>query len=324
MAKAIALSDIAITHISLVKAGANGKQVIYKSAANEGGYEHTIAIKKNDEEKGVIYGVVYAPDEVDSQGDFATAGEIEKAAYAFMKARNTTNVDVDHSFEPEAAFVAESWIVKGGDSIFPDEPVGSWAVAIKLEDEDLKALAKSGELAGISMAGVAQKNEVEKSGEVGDKPFEEFFAVLVDVISDVWIDISAVIRKDEKGTKMVEDFAKVIKEKLEKATTAAGEGLRKQDEKIEALQAGVQKTETAMKTLKEAHAALSEENKTLSKENKNLLKENKDLAKKIEAQDAAIEKVKIETEEVTKTVKESKQAKDVKKTESKDDKKGTL
>jgi hypothetical protein len=129
---AIELSNIDITHISLVKKGANGKQIIYKSA-KDGKYKKDIEIKKSDSEKGIVYGIVYSPDEVDSQGDYATADEIEKAAYGFMKSLNQRNVDVEHSFVSEDAFVAESWILKSNDPIFPDEPEGSWAVAIKLE-----------------------------------------------------------------------------------------------------------------------------------------------------------------------------------------------
>ena len=45
------------------------------------------------------------------------------------------------------SFVAESWITKGSDPLFPDEPEGSWAVGIRVEDESLWASVKKGELA---------------------------------------------------------------------------------------------------------------------------------------------------------------------------------
>ena len=63
----------------------------------------------------------------------------------------------------EVITVAESWIVKENDAVFPDEPVGSWAVAIKLEDEELKKSVKNGDIAGISMAGTATKVEDDNS-----------------------------------------------------------------------------------------------------------------------------------------------------------------
>lgn len=156
------LSNIVISHISLVKAGANGKQIIYKSAATEPTYQKEIEIKKQDDEKGVIYGIVYSPDETDSQGDRATADEIQKAAYNFMKNKATRNVDKDHDFINKDAFIAESWIVRKNDEIFPNEKTGSWAVAVQLESDELKTAVKKGEIAGLSMAGTATKEALSK------------------------------------------------------------------------------------------------------------------------------------------------------------------
>lgn len=157
------LTDINITHISLVKSGANKKEIIYKSSDDNPLHHVTIDIKKSDEELGIVYGIVYAPDSIDTDDEYTTADEIVKAAYSFMKGRNTTNVDKEHTFKNEKAFVAESWIVKANDAIFPNEPVGSWAVAIKLEDEELKKGVKDGDIAGISMAGTATKVEDDNS-----------------------------------------------------------------------------------------------------------------------------------------------------------------
>lgn len=159
------LSNIAISHISLVKQGANGKEVIYKSTDKEPTYKKDIQIMKNDEERGVLYGIVYSPDDVDSQGDEASAKEIQKAAYSFMKNRNTINVDKDHDFINKDAYIAESWILRKGDEIFPNEKEGSWAVAVQLESEELKSAVKKGEIAGLSMAGVAKKEAIDEKNE---------------------------------------------------------------------------------------------------------------------------------------------------------------
>ncbi len=154
------LSDINISYISLVKNGANGREVIFKSSVDTPSYEKIIKLSK--EEKGVVYGIVYEPEVLDSQGDIASAEEIEKAAYDFMKARNTRNVDKNHDFNATSAYVAESWIVKSGDALFPDA-IGAWAVGIKLEDEALKEQFRKGELAGLSMAGIAKREEEKDS-----------------------------------------------------------------------------------------------------------------------------------------------------------------
>jgi len=240
------LTDIAITHISLVKAGANGKAIIYKSSDKDPLYQHQIEIKKSDDERGVIYGIVYAPNEVDTDGEYAEADEIIKAAYNFMKSKNTRNVDKQHSFNNEEAFIAESWIVKENDSIFPDEPVGSWAVAIQLEDEQLKKSAKDGDIAGISMAGTALKKEdknptviktEDKAFSMDDvlNMFKKIFGrTSVEISGHVYND-EANIHKSKEGDKKLkkEDVEKMVKpltikvEELEKENGELKEQLKK-------------------------------------------------------------------------------------------------
>ena len=141
--------------------GANGKRIIWKAGDErpEGADAFETPLRKlvKSDEKRVVYGIVYGPGQVDSQGEYAERGEIEKAAYGFMKGLRLLNVDAQHDFDPRAAFVAESWLTKGADPLFPDEPEGSWAVGIRVEDEALWASVKKGELAGLSMAGYAAK-----------------------------------------------------------------------------------------------------------------------------------------------------------------------
>lgn len=150
------LKNLHVSWISLVDKGANRKSIIFKSDKFVSDkLLKTIDIKKTDEEKHLVYGIVYAPDEVDAHGDFSKAATIENAAHEFMKERNTQNVDKQHSLEKQPAYIAESWIVRKGDELFPEE-IGAWAVAIKVEDEELWLAVKSGEIGGISLYGEAE------------------------------------------------------------------------------------------------------------------------------------------------------------------------
>jgi len=160
------IKDIDVTFISLVRKGANKKTIIFKSDDSHEDLTD-ILIKKFDTEKGIVYGIVYSPDEEDTQGDYAKSEEIEKASQNFMRNLSIHNVDKQHSFKKEEAFVVESWIVeKGKDKIFSDEKTGSWAVGIKLESDDLKKEAKDGTLTGLSMAGTATRvDETQKADE---------------------------------------------------------------------------------------------------------------------------------------------------------------
>lgn len=253
MPKTKKLKDIAITHISLVKAGANGKAIIYKSADATPTYDKQIVIKKTDNEKGIVYGIVYSPNEVDTDGEFTDANEIVKAAYGFMKAKNTTNVDKQHSFENEKAFVAESWIVKKNDSIFPDEKEGSWAVAIKLEDDELKKAVKDGEIAGISMAGTAQKEDVEKADE---KSFS--LSDLLDVFTKLFSSTSVNLSGHVYNDKINKQEDELKKEDIEAAVKVAVEPFIKSVKDLEG------KVETLEKEKKEIEDLLKQ-----SKQNNN-------------------------------------------------------
>ncbi len=169
------LRNIRIEFISLVKAGANGKHIIWKSADGDKAQSlKEIPISKTDDEKRMVYGIVYSPGEPDTDGEFATSEEIEQAAYRFMKARNTPNVDRQHNFKPDGAYVAESWITKAGDPFFPSDPVGSWAVGIKIEAEPLWKSVKEGEIKGLSMAGVADKHP-----DIDARTIESFFGKMI-------------------------------------------------------------------------------------------------------------------------------------------------
>lgn len=149
------LKDLNVSFLSLVRTPATGKGLTLKSAA-PGERAGTFQIAKTDDERMVAYGIVYAPDQVDSHGDTADAKTIRRAAYAFMRDGRLKNIDVEHSFSNEMAYVAESWLVRSADELFPDEPEGAWAVGVQINDADLWQSLKSGELTGISLAGIAR------------------------------------------------------------------------------------------------------------------------------------------------------------------------
>lgn len=149
------LKDLSVTFLSLVKTPATGKGLTLKSA-KPGERAGTFEILKTDDERMIAYGIVYAPDQVDSHGDTADAKTIRRAAYEFMREARLKNIDTEHSFTTQMAYVAESWLVRKGDELFPDEPEGAWAVGIQINDADLWQALKAGELTGISLAGVAR------------------------------------------------------------------------------------------------------------------------------------------------------------------------
>lgn len=165
------LTNLDVQLISLVKAGANRRTLIAKSAL-AAGKPIQLPILKVDEERRVIYCAVYAPNELDAHGDWSTVDEIRKASYGYMamgRPASGAGVDVEHDLEPTANYVCESWIVekelgKGfvnaeGD----DEPDGTWVVGIHVTvDKDWGAI-KKGKLNGVSMGALGTR-------ELGEEP----------------------------------------------------------------------------------------------------------------------------------------------------------
>lgn len=148
------LTDLSVSFLSLVKTPATGKGLTLKSKDGHRPAAFDLVVKNDDMMRA--YGVVYAPDQEDAHGDTADADTIRRAATEFMREERLKNIDTEHSFTSEMAFVAESWLVRSGDPLFPDEPEGAWAVGIQVGDPDLWKQLKSGELTGISLAGIAR------------------------------------------------------------------------------------------------------------------------------------------------------------------------
>lgn len=184
--KGTKLTKMRITHISLVRNPANREEVVWKSAEGEQtappGYEAvgvTVSRLAKSDERRMVYGLVYCPGVVDAQGEYAEGAEISDAAYGFMKELRGNNVDVQHDFSPRGAYVAESWLTKGRDALFPDAPEGSWAVGIRVDDEVIWKSVKDGELKGLSMAGFAQRVRKEDGFLKGMDSFFEAMASLL-------------------------------------------------------------------------------------------------------------------------------------------------
>jgi hypothetical protein len=187
------LKNIQVQLISLVDKGANQKTIICKKwdAPSASKLNYTINIIKSDEEKRLVYGIVYSPNQIDAHGDFATADEIEKAMELFMKASNTNAIDTQHNLQiAENCFIRECWIVKENDAVFPDE-IGAWAVCIKVDNEYVWEKVKSGEYTGLSMYGFANKVPVEES----DNPITKFYNVCKNFFT-----------MDNKSEKLIKDF----------------------------------------------------------------------------------------------------------------------
>jgi hypothetical protein len=153
------LKKFRVNFISILKEEepANGKRAIYKTAdGRDFRFEFDLRHFRKDAKRGLVYGTVYGPDEVDTQKDWAGREEIADAAHLFLMEKRVDMVDIDHDYEPYQGTVVESFIKNGPDDRFPDAVDGSWVVVIKLSKE---AMTHIDEIKGLSMAGGGQYDE---------------------------------------------------------------------------------------------------------------------------------------------------------------------
>lgn len=126
-----------------------------KLAQKDAQTDHFVRIKKIDEEKRIVYGEVYAPNVLDTYGDFMTAEDIELMAHRFMKLANMQQaIDTNHDEQPNGSYPVESFIAREGD---PEYTPGSWVLGTKIEDDNLWADIKKGEINGYSFQALVRK-----------------------------------------------------------------------------------------------------------------------------------------------------------------------
>lgn len=120
-------------------------------------FSKDMIIIKADEER-FVYGIVYEPDEVDTQGDTATEESIRKAAHFYMI--NTQKIKVNHKGSQVAVDVLESYLAPV-DLAVAGRPIkkGTWMLGVRVNDPDIWDQVKAGELQGFSMAGIAHSED---------------------------------------------------------------------------------------------------------------------------------------------------------------------
>lgn len=170
------LKDVTITHVSYVKRGANRKTFFLAKSADQMSFELAVRfLEKADDEKRLLYGIVYEPDIEDSQGDFMTADEIEKCAHEFMEYYR--NIDTEHNLEAGAGVAVESYIAPVDLSI-GNETIksGSW-ILVTRASQDVWDDFKAGEITGYSMFGISRNTKTTKGEPKLKTWFKKLFGV---------------------------------------------------------------------------------------------------------------------------------------------------
>lgn len=114
-----------------------------------------LVVRKLDKARQLVYGVVLTPDEVDSQDDYMTADDIEKAAHFYME--NSRTVGAGHE-KPIKAVVVESYISPcewTTDTPYGPQIVkkGAWVLCVKVLDKAEWSKVVDGEYQAFSVGG---------------------------------------------------------------------------------------------------------------------------------------------------------------------------
>ncbi len=141
---------------------ANQKGFVIKNASGRS-FEHKINSTKFKSEtsgtQGRLFVTLMEPNIHDSQGDYYTREEIQKACDHFAKHGLVGKCDVNHNMQPVPEFtVVENYILKTSDrEHFPDTKVGAWVQVLKCEDlgSELWQKVEKGEFNGVSIYGRA-------------------------------------------------------------------------------------------------------------------------------------------------------------------------
>ena len=160
------ISDAKIDFISLVDRAANKKSfLVAKAQDGKAAFSTYGKIVKTDSENHFVTGIVYEPMTVDTQGDYMTAEEIQKAAHWYAK--NGTGVDIQHDEKKlGGACVVESWIAKADFTVDKtDVKKGTWLMTVEISDPDIWDKVEKGELTGFSMGGKGKYEEDEEEPE---------------------------------------------------------------------------------------------------------------------------------------------------------------
>jgi hypothetical protein len=120
--------------------------------------EVEVAFKYTAPEKQIVYGEVYIPNVVDTHDEMMLAEDIEIMAHRFMARLKNDQIDLQHDNRVVKAVVVESFIAREGDPTFQ---VGSWVIAVKIDDTELWNAVKTGVYNGFSVETFISKQEAE-------------------------------------------------------------------------------------------------------------------------------------------------------------------
>jgi len=149
-------------------------------ALNKQGKTQYSLAKANEEQK-LLIGAALIPNKqiarLDAEDNlyyvYFSKSTVKEAAYRFLKSSAHHNHTIQHEKPIEGLYVAESWIVESEQDKSRkyglEVPIGTWMVAVKVENEDVWKKIKAEEVKGFSIeAYFVNKIKAQEKDELQD------------------------------------------------------------------------------------------------------------------------------------------------------------
>lgn len=118
-------------------------------------------IYRRDEKTGEEYSVYF------------TAGTVRNSAYDYLKTNRQHNTTLEHEASVEGVTLVESWIVEGAHDkalhLGYDVPVGTWMVALRVDNDAVWQMVKEGAFQGFSIEGFFIEQMAKQPAKHGHK-----------------------------------------------------------------------------------------------------------------------------------------------------------
>ncbi len=160
---------------------------------------HKIEFKSIDEDKRIVVGLALIPNKpiYRRNGDkefyiFFSKDTVRRSAELYLKNHNNNNATLEHKLKAEGVSVVESWIVENPEkdktSLYGLNAVeGSWAVVMKIYNDEVWKDVKAGTYKGLSIEGYfADKLEMPKDKGIKDELSEDEKLInqIIEVLND--------------------------------------------------------------------------------------------------------------------------------------------
>jgi len=287
------LLDVVVEFVSYVDKAANKRKfILTKSAEGYDGIQFekpvTLITKSRDPQK-LVYGIVYEPNVVDSQGDLMSEAAIEKAAHKFLS--DFRQIDQQHNFSEGAGVPVESYIMPA-DGTIGNQFIkkGTWILVTKASDEVWEKI-QDGTYTGYSLAGRAKETrEVEKTKKSFVQMVKDFFGSASEEEKDEVVLTFKELTKEDSGI-VGETDESVESNEEEKATeeTTKSESNSENAESKESDEDALAKTEETESTEELIEKVLKEKLEAVTSKHDEVLLKFEDKLEKLQEENKKLQ-----------------------------------